>query len=105
MHVVTPRRAAAALLLVLAALFACKSKGKVTGSVVLDSVPFNVKDCQISEATLSSGGSSTTTHTVTLVDLAQRRLSFSDQGGMKVHLSGKGGRASKISARAAASSA
>jgi len=76
---------------VLAALFACKSKGKVTGSVVLDGAAFQVQDCQISEATMTSGGSGTTTHSVTLVDAAKRRLSFSDSGGMKVHLTGAGG--------------
>lgn len=70
--------------LVLAALLACKSKSNVTGSVSFNGVPFEATDCQVSESTSSLGGSSVTTHTVTLVDAAKRRLSFSDSGGMRV---------------------
>ena len=77
---------AATLGLLLAALLACKSKGNVTGSVVLDGASFRVEDCQVSESTTTSGGS-TTTSQVTLIDPAKRRLSFSNSGGMKVYLS------------------
>lgn len=72
---------------VIAALFACKSKGKVSGSVTLDGAPFAATDCSIAESTLSAGGESVTTHTVTLTDAAKRRLSFSDSRGMRVSFS------------------
>lgn len=74
----------AAATLVLAALLACKSKSNVSGSVSFNGADFEPTDCQVSEATSTLGGSSVTTHTVTLVDAAKRRLSFSDSGGMRV---------------------
>ncbi|MBE7485584.1 MAG: hypothetical protein HS104_37145 [Polyangiaceae bacterium] len=73
-----------AALLVLGALLACKSKSNVTGSVSFNGAAFETTDCQVSESTSSLGGGSVTTHTVTLVDAAKRRLSFSDSGGMRV---------------------
>lgn len=72
---------------VLAALLACKSQSAVTGSVSFDGAAFEPKDCQVSESTSTLGGGSVTTHTVTLVDAAKRRLSFSDSGGMRVSYS------------------
>ncbi|MBK7584149.1 MAG: hypothetical protein IPI67_28610 [Myxococcales bacterium] len=67
------------------ALLACKSKSKIAGSVSFNGAPFAATDCQVSEATMTSGGAAVTTHTVTIVDAAKRRLSFSDSGGMRVN--------------------
>jgi hypothetical protein len=74
------------LLVVLAALFACKSKGTIAGSVTLDGAPFKVVDCSVGESTFSTGGESMTTHSVLLVDASKRRLTFSDSQGMRVSL-------------------
>jgi hypothetical protein len=79
------RASAAALLLV--ALLACKSKSNVAGSVSFNGAAFETTDCQVSEATMTTGGSSTTTHSVTLIDASKRRISFSDSGGMRVSYS------------------
>jgi hypothetical protein len=67
-----------ALLVVLAALLACKSQSTVDGTVSLNGAPFVVKDCSVGHATTSFGGSTTTSNFVSLIDAAGNRIQLSE---------------------------
>ncbi|MBX3127698.1 MAG: hypothetical protein KF718_13320 [Polyangiaceae bacterium] len=73
--------APALVLVLLAALLACKPKHRVTGSIVVNGAEFVAKQCSIAEVKSSFSGGPTVTRSVTLVDDKNRRLSFSDNGG------------------------
>jgi hypothetical protein len=73
------------------ALIACKSQHNVKGSITVNGAPFVAKQCNVGEMTLNMNGNSGTTHSVTLVDAADNRLSFSDSGGLSVSFTPTGG--------------
>lgn len=79
-------RAAALASVVIAALLACKSKSKVTGTLQLDGAAFPVKECQVSEATISTGGSQYTVQSVTFVGESGQRLQFSNSRGLTARI-------------------
>ncbi len=89
---VAPGRDVVGVTLALAvALFACKSQHKVNGTITVNGAPFVAKQCNVGQMTLNVSGTSGTTHSVTLVDAADNRLSFSDSGGLAVSFTPTGG--------------
>ncbi len=74
--------------LLLGALLACKSKHGVNGTITVNGAPFTAEQCNVAEVKMDmGGGAASVTRSVTLVDAAKRRLSFSDADGVAVSFS------------------
>ncbi|MCA9594691.1 MAG: hypothetical protein KC776_15330 [Myxococcales bacterium] len=83
-----PRRDVAVVAaLLFTSLLACKSQHSVDGTITVNGAPFVAKQCVVGSLTMNG----VTTHSVTLTDATDNRLSFSDSNGVTVSFTPAGG--------------